>query len=189
LPTLSSKHIGEKTKMNIFPRYRYTEGLLVSILLIVTFVGGALILCLQAERSVPALITSLCLIIISTPLAIRILIDVASGKDVTPSGINMGILEWIFILIAFIGAIIVSYAGVYRYCGVKDTLIDINHGVTYDALTCLYFSIVTFTTLGYGDVVPTIGIARVFVACEVLTGYIVLGFLITSLMRLLGKSS
>lgn len=38
-----------------------------------------------------------------------------------------------------------------------------------ELLTCLYYSVVTFTTLGYGDLVP-IGFARVLAAFEAFTG-------------------
>jgi len=36
-------------------------------------------------------------------------------------------------------------------------------------LNCLYFSVVTFTTLGYGDMVP-VGAARALAAFEAFTG-------------------
>ena len=45
--------------------------------------------------------------------------------------------------------------------------------------TPFYYSIVTFTTLGFGDVVPVTGIARFAVALEVILGYIMLGGLIS----------
>ncbi len=36
-------------------------------------------------------------------------------------------------------------------------------------LTCLYYSVVTFTTLGYGDITP-VGVSRLFAAVEAFTG-------------------
>lgn len=42
-----------------------------------------------------------------------------------------------------------------------------------------YYSIVTITTLGFGDIVPKTDIARVIVAIEVILGYIMLGGLIS----------
>lgn len=42
----------------------------------------------------------------------------------------------------------------------------------------LYFSIVTFTTLGFGDIVAANIIARIYVTIEVIMGYIMLGLLI-----------
>lgn len=42
-------------------------------------------------------------------------------------------------------------------------------GVVHDLLTCLYYSVVTFTTLGYGDITP-FGMSRLFAALEAFTG-------------------
>ncbi len=46
-------------------------------------------------------------------------------------------------------------------------------------LTPYYFSVVTFVTLGYGDITPTCWQGEIIVILEVLFGYIVLGGLIT----------
>ncbi len=48
-----------------------------------------------------------------------------------------------------------------------------------NALTYFYFSIVTFTTLGFGDVTPTGNAGEVWVMLEVILGYIGLGGLIS----------
>lgn len=47
----------------------------------------------------------------------------------------------------------------------------------------LYFSIVTFTTLGFGDIIPTHGIGQIVVAFEVILGYLLLGTLVAILIR------
>jgi len=39
----------------------------------------------------------------------------------------------------------------------------------YNFLSCLYFSVVTFTTLGYGDLTP-VGFARAMAAFEAFVG-------------------
>jgi uncharacterized protein YjbI with pentapeptide repeats len=44
---------------------------------------------------------------------------------------------------------------------------------------CFYYSIVTFTTLGLGDVVPKTDAASIWVAVEVILGYVMLGGLIS----------
>lgn len=46
-------------------------------------------------------------------------------------------------------------------------------------MTTLYYSIVTFTTLGFGDVLPVTEKAAMWVMAEVITGYIMLGGLIS----------
>lgn len=47
----------------------------------------------------------------------------------------------------------------------------------------LYFSFVTFTTLGYGDIVPLSIAAKVFVILETLLGYLMGGLLVAILAR------
>ncbi len=46
-------------------------------------------------------------------------------------------------------------------------------------LSPFYYSVVTFTTLGYGDVVPASTLAQIFAMLEVFTGYIMLGGLLS----------
>ncbi len=48
-----------------------------------------------------------------------------------------------------------------------------------DVLTWFYFSVVTFTTLGFGDVTPIGWVGELVVMIEVILGYIGLGGLIT----------
>jgi hypothetical protein len=53
----------------------------------------------------------------------------------------------------------------------------------------LYFSIVTFTTLGFGDVITANWMARFLVAVEVILGYIMLGGLISIFANKLARRS
>ncbi|TKJ42765.1 hypothetical protein CEE36_06690 [candidate division TA06 bacterium B3_TA06] len=46
-----------------------------------------------------------------------------------------------------------------------------------------YFSVVTFVTLGFGDITPTTGLAKLFVVAEVVMGYVFLGTLVTLIAR------
>lgn len=46
--------------------------------------------------------------------------------------------------------------------------------------SCLYYSIVTITTLGFGDYTPTHGWSQAVTACEVMTGLIVLGLFLNA---------
>jgi len=62
-----------------------------------------------------------------------------------------------------------------------EKLIDIAAGDHwYDYF---YHSIVTFTTLGYGDIVPYTALQKSFVALEVMTGYSMLGVFMTLLAK------
>lgn len=57
------------------------------------------------------------------------------------------------------------------------------YGILYDGDVtnkfshCLYFSVVTWTTLGYGDFVPTESV-RLYAAAEALIGYVYMGLLV-----------
>ena len=49
----------------------------------------------------------------------------------------------------------------------------------YTPVTELYFSVVTFSTLGFGDVTPCNMAGQIAVMCEVFLGYVMLGGLIS----------
>ena len=74
---------------------------------------------------------------------------------------------------AMIAAFTVLYAGLF-------TLVDISYGAHDPTwLTRLYFSVVTLTTLGYGDVLPASAAAKWLIMAEVVTGYVMLGGLLS----------
>lgn len=55
--------------------------------------------------------------------------------------------------------------------------------------SCFYFSVVTFTTLGFGDVIADNTCARFFVTLEVIFGYVMLGGLISIFSNKLASRS
>ena len=59
------------------------------------------------------------------------------------------------------------------------TLVALDAGDYGNVFTPVYFSIVTLTTLGYGDVVPASGWAQVVATFEVILGYVMLGGLLS----------
>ena len=64
------------------------------------------------------------------------------------------------------------FAGLY-------TQVELDPGSYGGALTPLYFSVVTLTTLGFGDVVPASGWAQAVAMIEVIMGYVMLGGLLS----------
>jgi len=72
---------------------------------------------------------------------------------------------WI-LLLAFLFALLYSFAGV-------------DYGDYQTVLSPLYYSIVTLTTLGYGDIVPASLAAQIIAMAEVITGYVMLGGLLS----------
>jgi Ion channel len=55
--------------------------------------------------------------------------------------------------------------------------------------TPFYFSIVTFTTLGFGDVRPACAMGQIIASTEVILGYITLGLLLAVLAEKLARRS
>ncbi len=84
------------------------------------------------------------------------------------SDCGRSILRWC----AMIGALVLLFAWLYSF---------VNLGLTGNDPwgSRLYFSIVTLTTLGYGDIVPLSPTARFIAMLEVMTGYIMLGGLLS----------
>ncbi len=71
-----------------------------------------------------------------------------------------------------IGALLLLFSYFY-------TLVGIDYGSYPTSLSPLYFSVVTLTTLGFGDVAPNCIGGQIVVMLEVSTGYIMLGGLLS----------
>ncbi len=60
-------------------------------------------------------------------------------------------------------------------------------GEVKSLLDCLYFSLVTFVTLGFGDIWPATWLPKIIVGFEVVFGYVFLGLLVTLIARKMGR--
>jgi uncharacterized protein YjbI with pentapeptide repeats len=78
------------------------------------------------------------------------------------------------------------YAIIYWHIGSDN--FHFEH-MPFSFATVLYYSIVTFTTLGFGDIVPLNNLAAYLVATEVLFGYVMLGGLISIFAGKLSRRS
>lgn len=87
-----------------------------------------------------------------------------------------------FILISIMAMLIFSYADLYRYFGLTDGKRAITRAVDF-----LYFSIITWTTVGYGDIVPQPE-TRLIAASESLVGYIAMALIIAVVFFKLSKT-
>ncbi|MBP1750220.1 MAG: ion transport 2 domain protein [Deltaproteobacteria bacterium] len=74
------------------------------------------------------------------------------------------------------GMLVMLFAIIYYFLGPPHFQIAF---LPFGFLTTVYYSVVTFTTLGFGDFVPKTYDAAVFVMIEVISGYIMLGGLIS----------
>lgn len=77
-------------------------------------------------------------------------------------------------------ALIVLFAGIYRASGLRSP------DVTVGTAEALYFSIVTWTTLGYGDFQPLPDF-RLLAAFQALVGYVFLGVIVGLIMMLVAR--
>ena len=53
----------------------------------------------------------------------------------------------------------------------------------HGGLISLYFSIITLTTIGFGDFIPATRLCRLFVSIEALSGYFLLALLIAVMTK------
>lgn len=81
---------------------------------------------------------------------------------------------------AFTGLLAVAFAVAYRF-------VAIDFGPNETLISPLYFSVVTLTTLGYGDALPVSVAAQVVVMAEVIIGYVALGGLLSVFATKMGR--
>lgn len=91
-------------------------------------------------------------------------------------GIGLILLALALGLVTFV---VFRYADVYVKVGLLDA--DGNPITHYG--TCLYFSVVTFSTLGYGDYHPSEA-AQGAAATEAMVGYVLMGLLVAMFVSL-----
>lgn len=63
--------------------------------------------------------------------------------------------------------------------GLGYSFVSLDYGLHETSLSPFYFSLVTLTTLGYGDVVPASTAGQALAMCEVVVGYLMLGGVIS----------
>lgn len=98
--------------------------------------------------------------------------DVVSQVDVTVDTIFGSVAAYLLLsfLWAYVYLILIQLD--------PDALIGQVNGIEANLGEMLYFSVVTQTTLGYGDIVPNSGIARAFVELEALFGQLYIAVLV-----------
>ncbi|MEM9203751.1 MAG: pentapeptide repeat-containing protein [Actinomycetota bacterium] len=67
------------------------------------------------------------------------------------------------------------------------TQVEIDYGDYETTLSPLYFSVVTLTTLGYGDALPASMPAQILVLIEVIVGYVMLGGVLSIFANRMGR--
>lgn len=87
------------------------------------------------------------------------------------------VIRLISVFLAVVGAFGLVYFAIGFISG--SGLMFSGRSATF--LECIYFSVVTITTLGYGDVTP-VGIARISASCEAIFGLIYAGYAISQVV-------
>jgi uncharacterized protein YjbI with pentapeptide repeats len=77
----------------------------------------------------------------------------------------------------------------YIFFKMGPTAFHIKEPLPYKLGTMIYYSVITFTTLGFGDITPKTSLATWWVMAEVVLGYIMLGGLISILATKLARRS
>ena len=75
-----------------------------------------------------------------------------------------------------IWSMLIAFTHSYKLTGLYGP----EHEVTHNGFECFYFSVITWTSVGYGDFTPTPS-ARIFAAAEAFVGYLSMACLIAGL--------
>jgi len=85
--------------------------------------------------------------------------------------------------IMMIGMLLLSYANIFLCIGLDWKLPgDATH--LDRIVAAIYYSVATFTTLGYGDIVATTSFGRLIAIAEVLNGFVIFGLFISYIYSL-----
>ena len=80
---------------------------------------------------------------------------------------------------SFLVGLFLSYAYLFQSLGLRDTIFQ---SETHKLSDALYFVIMTFTTVGYGDVVPANRVGRLLAGFTAINSYVVLAMIVATLL-------
>jgi hypothetical protein len=95
-------------------------------------------------------------------------------------------MRFVLVSVVVLGTTLLNFASIYRVVGlVPPAQAGSPHGETAPVCTdpgaCLYFTVITWTTVGYGDFTPTPA-ARSYAAIEAMVGYMFTAFFVPTLI-------
>lgn len=106
-------------------------------------------------------------------------------------------LVWMrFVLVSMVvlATTLLNFASIYRVVGLvppTQSGSSASPQVCTDPASCLYFTVITWTTVGYGDFTPTPA-ARPYAALEAIVGYMFMAFFVPTLIyatNILGRAN
>lgn len=86
-------------------------------------------------------------------------------------------------------ALALVFGAIYYALGDQAFHLSNKETMDWSLFTAIYYSVVTFTTLGFGDITPRTTEAAAFVMVEVIVGYLMLGILISILATKVARRS
>lgn len=147
------------------------SGLLVAFIVIGGAWNGAVrLLPSGLPRSIFVVAVCLTFVAIFVTLLLQRIRSLLAGRN--------GIWGDLALVLGEVALLVVSFAAVYMSLGILDNTQG-KTTVIHDFWLSAYYSVVTFTTLGYGDYYP-VGIGRALAAIEAFVGYVVLGLIASS---------
>jgi uncharacterized protein YjbI with pentapeptide repeats len=92
---------------------------------------------------------------------------------------------------AVLWSVALAFAFGLVFYALGEDAFDVTHKQTlgWGLFTSMYYSVVTFTTLGFGDITPRTPLAATIVMVEVVVGYFMLGILISILATKVARRS
>jgi hypothetical protein len=148
---------------------------LTELALGVPFVAVAILSALFPD-SIPAAVEGLAVVVFATYVARTVIIDLMRRDEVMSDAIFAAFCAYLLIAVAWSGAYVTLEAlapGSFRLA--DGTLGLPAHGT-------MYFSLVTLTTLGYGDIVPVGAIAQRVAALEAVAGVLYVAVVVSRLV-------
>ena len=114
-------------------------------------------------------------------VVLNLFVFYCSFKGLKKENDNPGWFGRFYWIVIGVSVLLLSYAKLYEKHGLLN-----NGAVVHDFQVSLYFSVVTFTTLGYGDFQPTETI-RLWAASEAILGYMVMAVLTAFIIKYLSR--
>ena len=127
------------------------------------------------------------ILVIFSCLKVFLLVSFTFKKLDTLVSANHSFNHLLLLLGAVISLIVVSFT--FDYLCLLEIYpeafsgIDHDQSLVYQSLNLLYFSIVTYTTVGYGDISPAIPAAKLISVLEIITAFVVIVFILTKYFR------
>ena len=96
-------------------------------------------------------------------------------------------LLWVFglIIIISIFSFATDYACLYQFSHVAfEGVPEFSNSYLYNLYHFFYFSVITFSTVGYGDIIPTSDVARFVVMLEIFLSFFLIVFALANIKKI-----